>query len=374
MADEGKIEMKSVQLHASRAKPLHRARGAVSHVAGRFETAARETWDDGWARDEEPPAPLETTVTDERARSIIATNESPDIPFDRSINPYRGCEHGCIYCYARQTHAYLELSPGLDFETRLFAKRNAAELLKEELAKPAYRPQPIAFGTNTDAYQPIERRYRIMRELVEVLAACDHPLTVVTKSALVERDLDLLAPMAAKNLVKVFVSVNTLDHALARRLEPRAASPRRRIATLKALAAAGVPCGVMVAPMIPGLTDKSIEEVLEAAAAAGATAAGYIMMRLPFEVKPLFKEWLAENYPLRAEHVMSMVRDVRGGRENDPNFKTRMTGGGNYAALVAKRFEVACRRLGLNEERRGQEALDCSKFRPPEAGRQMRLF
>ena len=374
MRDEEKSEMKSVRLHASRARQLHRSRGAGSRIEGRFETQARETWDDGWARDEEPLPPLETTVTDERARSIIASNESPDIPFDRSINPYRGCEHGCSYCYARQTHAYLELSPGLDFETKLFAKRNAAELLKEELAKPAYRPQPIAFGTNTDAYQPIERRYRIMRELLEVLAACEHPLTIVTKSALVERDLDLLAPMAARNLVKVFVSVNTLDHELSKRLEPRAASPKRRIATLRALAQAGVPCGVMVAPMIPALTDKSIEEVLAAAAAAGASMAGYIMLRLPFEVKPLFKEWLATHYPLRAEHVMSVVRDVRGGRENDPNFTTRMTGGGNYAQIVNQRFAVACRKHGLNEERRAQGDLDCTRFRPPAAGRQMRLF
>ncbi|MGE0876630.1 MAG: PA0069 family radical SAM protein [Burkholderiales bacterium] len=374
MTDDKRIAVRSVQFHASRAGQVHKSRGAVSQLAGRFEKSAREAWDDGWARDDEPLPPLDTTVREERARSIIATNESPDIPFDRSINPYRGCEHGCSYCYARQTHAYLELSPGLDFETRLFAKTNAAELLREELAKPAYRPQPIAFGTNTDAYQPIERRYRIMRELVELLAACEHPLTIVTKSALVERDIDLLAPMARKDLAKVFVSVNTLDHALARRLEPRAASPRRRIATIKALADAGIPCGVMVAPMIPGLTDKSIEEVLEAAAAAGAQAAGWIMLRLPHEVKPLFKEWLDAHYPLRAAHVMNIVRDVRGGRENDPRFGARMKGGGNYADLIGKRFDLACRRLGMNEERRGQAALDCSRFRAPSAGRQMSLF
>jgi len=374
MADDEKREIRPVQLHASRAAPAHKARGATSRLAGRFETLAREGFDDGWARDDEPLPPLATAVTEERARSILASNDSPDIPFERSINPYRGCEHGCSYCYARQTHAYLELSPGLDFETRLFAKTNAAELLKAELAKPAYRPKPIAFGTNTDAYQPIERRYRIMRELVEVLAACDHPLTIVTKSALVERDLDLLAPMARKNLVKVFVSVNTLDPALARRLEPRASSPRRRIDALRALAAAGVPCGVMVAPMIPALTDKSIEEVLQAAAGAGATAAGWIMLRLPHEVRPLFKAWLAAHYPLRAEHVLNVIRDVRGGRENDPDFGSRMTGGGNYAALIAKRFDVACRKLGLNGERRGQAELDCSLFRPPLPGRQMSLF
>jgi len=374
MADEKRIAVRAVQFHASRAEQPHKARGAVSQVAGRFETSARESWDDGWARDEEPLPPLEATVREERARSINSTNTSPDIPFDRSINPYRGCEHGCVYCYARQTHAYLELSPGLDFETRLFAKKNAAELLREELAKASYRPQPIAFGTNTDAYQPIERRYRIMRELLELLSACSHPLTIVTKSALVERDIDILAPMARRNLAKVFISVNTLDHALARRLEPRPASPRRRIATIRALADAGIPCGVMVAPMIPGLTDKSIEEVLEAAAAAGAGAAGWIMLRLPFEVKPLFKEWLAAHYPLRADHVMNIVRDVRGGRENDPRFGARMKGGGNYAELISKRFDLACRKLGLNAERRGQAELDCSLFRPPTAGRQMSLF
>ena len=374
MPKDRRIETTSVGFHAAEVRTANRSRGALSHVAGRFESVEREQWDDGWPRDEAPLPPLETRVTEERARSILAKNDSPDIPFDRSINPYRGCEHGCVYCYARQTHAYLELSPGLDFETRLFAKKNAAELLREELAKPGYVVEPIAFGTNTDAYQPIERRYRIMRELVEVLAACEHPMTVVTKSALVERDLDLLAPMAAKNLVKVFLSVNTLDANLARRLEPRAASPKRRLDAIRALAAAGVPTGVMVAPMIPGLTDKSIEEVLEAAAGAGATMAGWIMLRLPFEVKPLFKEWLATHYPLRAEHVMSIVRNVRGGRENDPNFRTRMTGGGNYADLVAKRFAIACRRLRLNEERRGQAGLDRTRFRAPEAGRQMRLF
>ena len=277
-------------------------------------------------------------------------------------------------CYARPSHAYLELSPGLDFETKLFAKTNAAQLLKEELAKPGYVVKPIAFGTNTDCYQPIERRYRIMRQILEVLAECGHPLSIVTKSALIERDLDILGPMAAKNLVKAFVSINTLDRTIARRLEPRAASPQRRLDTLRALARAGVPCGVMVAPVIPALTDKSIEEVIEAAAGAGATAAGYILMRLPHEVKPLFKEWLAEHYPQRAEHVMSIVRQVRGGRENDPNFGTRMTGTGTYAELIASRFEIACRRFGLNKERRGEQPLDCTRFRRPELGAQLVLF
>jgi len=277
-------------------------------------------------------------------------------------------------CYARPSHAYLELSPGLDFETRLFAKTNAAELLKEALSKPGYAAKPIAFGTNTDCYQPAERRYRVMRGVLELLAACEHPLSIVTKSALVERDLDLLAPMARKGLAKVFVSINTLDRTLARRLEPRAASPQRRLDTLRALGRAGVPCGVMVAPVIPALTDKSIEEVLEAAAAAGATAAGYILMRLPHEVKPLFKEWLAAHYPQRADHVMSVVRQLRGGRENDPNFGTRMTGTGTFAELIRGRFDLACRRFGLNEERRGEAPLDCTLFRPPQRGGQMGLF
>jgi len=349
-------------------------RGARSRVPGRFEPDAREAFDDGWTRDDEPAAPLETRVTVERARSIIARNDSPDIPFERSINPYRGCEHGCVYCYSRPSHAYLELSPGLDFETKLFAKVNAAQLLREELAKPGYAVRPIAFGTNTDCYQPIERRHRIMREILEVLAQCEHPFSIVTKSALVERDLDLLAPLARRNLVKVFVSINTLDRALARRVEPRAASPQRRLDVLAALARAGVPCGVMVAPVIPALTDKSIEEVLEAAAAAGAKTAGYILMRLPHEVKPLFKEWLAAHYPQRADHVMSIVRQLRGGRENDPNFGTRMTGTGTYAELIANRFKIACRKFGLNQKRRGEEPFECARFRPPSLGGQMTLF
>ncbi|TAN56388.1 MAG: PA0069 family radical SAM protein [Betaproteobacteria bacterium] len=349
-------------------------RGARSRVAGRFEPDAREAFDDGWTRDDAPAAPLETRVTLERARSIIATNDAPDIPFEQSINPYRGCEHGCVYCYARPSHAYLELSPGLDFETKLFAKTNAAELLRQALSKPGYEVKPIAFGTNTDCYQPIERRHRIMREILEVLTACEHPFSIVTKSALVERDLDLLAPMARRNLVQVFVSINTLDRGLARRVEPRAASPQRRLDVLRTLAREGVPCGVMVAPVIPALTDKSIEEVLEAAAAAGASTAGYILMRLPHEVKPIFKEWLAAHYPQRADHVMSLVRQLRGGRENDPNFGTRMTGTGTYAELIAGRFKVACRHFGLNRKRRGEEPLDCSRFRPPPIDGQLELF
>jgi DNA repair photolyase len=351
-------------------------RGARSFVAGRFESVARESFDDGWTAEEPPAAELKTEVAIERARSIVSHNDSPDVGFDRSINPYRGCEHGCIYCYARPSHAYLELSPGLDFETKLFAKTNAAELLREALAKPGYKPQPIALGANTDCYQPIERRFKITRQILEVLAESEHPVTLVTKSALVERDLDLLAPMAAKNLVKVFVSIGTLDRELARKLEPRAASPQRRLDVLRNLKKHEVPCGVMVAALIPALNDKTMEQVLEAAAQAGAAEAAYVIMRLPNELKDLFKEWLAEHYPQRAEHVMSVVRDMRGGKDNDPRFGTRMTGTGNYAELMEKRFEIACRRFGLNsrEAPRGRAELDCSRFKPPSIGGQMSFF
>src|SRR5712691_8378895 len=287
-------------------------RGARSFVQGRFESVAREPFDDGWTPEEKDARELDTTVTIERARSIISRNDSPDIGFSQSINPYRGCEHGCIYCFARPSHAYLELSPGLDFETKLFAKTNAAELLRAELSKPGYVPSPIAIGANTDCYQPIERKFRITRQILEILAECEHPFTVVTKSALVERDLDLLAPMAKKNLVKVFVSIGSLDRTLARKLEPRAASPQRRMDVLKNLSQAGIPCGVMLAALIPALNDKTLEEVLEAAAAAGAAEAAYVIMRLPNELKELFKEWLAAHYPERAGHVISIVRQMRG--------------------------------------------------------------
>src|SRR3989440_800943 len=342
-------------------------RGARSFVAGRFETLAREPFDDGWTPEERDERPLETTVTEERARSIISQNDSPDVGFDSSINPYRGCEHGCIYCYARPSHAYLELSPGLDFETKLFAKTNAAALLRAELAKPGYKASPIALGANTDCYQPIERKYKITRQILEVLAECNHPVSLVTKSALVERDLDILGPMAAKNLVRVYVSIGTLERELARKLEPRAASPQRRLDVLKALAAAKVPCGVMVAALIPALNDKTMEQVLEAAAAAGAEEAAYVIMRLPNELKDLFKEWLGAHYPDRAEHVISIVRQMRGGRDNDPRFGTRMSGTGNFADLIAKRFEIACRKYHLNEHgpRRRRRELECALFRPP---------
>jgi DNA repair photolyase len=353
-----------------------RLRGALSQTPGRFETVEREAFDDGWTQEDEAPAPLQTTVTIERARSIISRNDSPDIPFDKSINTYRGCEFGCAYCYARPSHSYLELSPGLDFETRIFAKTNAAELLREELARPGYVVSPISLGANTDCYQPTERKFRITRQIVEVLAECDHPLTIVTKSALVERDLDLLAPMAKKNLVKVFVSIGTLDHVLARRLEPRAASPQRRLDVLRAMASAGVPCGVLVGALIPALNDKTLEHVLEEASKAGALEAAYVILRLPNELKDIFKEWLAAHYPERAVHVMSIVRQMRGGKENDPRFHERMRGTGNYAELIDKRFEIACKRFGLNGHGGGRRLpeLDCTKFVPPALGGQMRLF
>jgi DNA repair photolyase len=362
----------------TRVEMLH-MRGAQSFAQGRFESVERESFDDGWTPEERAASELATTVTEERARSIVSHNDSPDVGFDSSINPYRGCEHGCIYCYARPSHSYLELSPGLDFETKLFAKTNAAELLRETLARPGYKCSPIALGANTDCYQPIERKYRITRQILEVLAECEHPVTMVTKSALIERDLDILAPMAAKNLVKVFVSIGTLDRVLARKLEPRAASPQRRMDVVRKLNESKVPCGVMVAALIPALNDKTLEHVLEEAAKAGAREAAYVIMRLPNELKELFKEWLAAHYPQRADHVISIVHQMRGGRDNDPRFGTRMTGTGNFAGLIGKRFDIACRRFGLNERTRGhgmgrRSELDCSRFRPPTLGGQMQLF
>jgi DNA repair photolyase len=351
--------------------PIHKGRGAGSKPDPRYLAATREAFDDGWGTADEPVPPLSTTVTEERARSIISHNDSPDIPFSASINPYRGCEHGCIYCYARPSHAYLDLSPGLDFETKLFAKTNAAGLLRQELARPGYRCQVISLGANTDPYQPMERKYKITRAIIEVLAECAHPFTIITKSALVERDIDLLAPLAARRLVEVYVSVTTLDRQLARRMEPRATAPQRRLETLHALSAAGVPTGVMFAPVIPALNDQDLERVLESAHAAGALSAGYVMVLLPLEINGLFQEWLHRHYPLRAEHVLNVIRNLRGGRENDPRFGTRMRGEGQYAELIARRFATACRRLGLNRPRHG---LDVSQFRPPSLHGQLSLL
>ena len=355
---------------------LQRGRGATFNPANRYRRDTRQAVDDGWteaagALAEDDPPPLKTFVTIQHARTIIARNDSPDIPFTQSINPYQGCEHGCTYCYARPTHAYLDLSPGLDFETKLFAKPDAAALLKTELSKPGYVCDPIAMGTNTDPYQPIERDWKITRQILELLAACDHPVAIVTKSALVERDIDLLGPMAAKNLARVFLSITTLDRELARKLEPRAAAPHRRLDAVKALAQAGIPVGVMVAPIIPQLTDKDLEAILEAAAANGARWAGWTMLRLPYEVKELFRDWLLQHYPLRAGHVMSIVQQIRGGRDNDPNFGSRMRGSGLFADLIERRFELVCKRLELNHAR---APLDTSHFHPPRDEKQLSLF
>jgi len=351
----------------------HKGRGAASNRAGRFEATAHEAVDDGWEREDEPAPRPQTQVTLERARSIISRNDSPDIAFDQSINPYRGCEHGCIYCYARPSHAYLNLSPGLDFETKLFAKINAAELLRAELAKPGYRVSPINLGANTDPYQPIERQHRITRQIIEVLAECRHPLTIVSKNALIERDLDLLAPMAKQNLVYAFVSTTSLDNKLSAKLEPRASAPHRRIEAIRTLTEAGVPCGVLVAPIIPMLTDRWMEQILEQASAAGARMAGYTVLRLPWELKDLVREWLQLHFPERAEHVLSLVRQMRGGRDNDARFGKRMRGEGEFAELIRQRFALATRRLGLARNRDLQ--LDTSLFQAPRpASPQRELF
>ncbi|MCR4282208.1 MAG: PA0069 family radical SAM protein [Bauldia sp.] len=338
-----------------------RGRGAETNRSGRFEPLARHADDDGWGPlDLLPPA--KTEVQEEQARRIITRNESPDISFDRSINPYRGCEHGCAYCFARPTHAYMGLSPGLDFETKLFAKPNAAKLLEKELAKPGYEVRTMAIGTNTDPYQPIERRYRIMREILEVLDATNHPVGIVTKSALVVRDIDILSRMAERQLVKVALSVTTLDRRLARAMEPRAATPERRLDTLRLLSEAGISTTVMVAPVIPALNESEIERVLEAAAAAGVREAGYVLLRLPLEVRDIFKEFLEREYPDRAKHVMSVIRSMRGGKDYDPTWGERMRGNGPYAWQIGRRFEMAARRLGLN---RGKLRLRTDLFVPP---------
>ncbi len=348
-----------------------KGRGAVTNRTGRFEAHARHAVDDGWARDDDEPEPLATVLIEDKSRTIITRNSSPDVPFDRSINPYRGCEHGCVYCFARPTHAYLGLSPGLDFETRLFFKPDAARLLEAELRRPGYRCGVIAMGTNTDVYQPIERDKRITRRILEVLAAFDHPVAIVTKSALVLRDLDILAPMAAKGLARVCVSVTTLDRDLARRLEPRAATPPRRIETLRALAAAGVPTGVMASPMIPGLNDAELETILAEARGAGAETAAYILLRLPLEIADLFAEWLDAHVPDKAGRVMALIRETRGGKTYQSGFGRRMSGTGPYAELLARRFEVAVGRLGFGQGL----ALDTGRFTPPPAaGDQLDLF
>jgi len=345
---------------------VRKGRGATGNPLCRYDRERRETIDDGWRQDDPPPAPG-TTVTDEACRRVISRNTSPDIPFDRSINPYRGCEHGCVYCFARPTHAYLGLSPGLDFETKLFAKPDAARLLAQELRRPGYRAAPIMLGANTDPYQPIERRRRITRGLLEVLAAFEHPVAVTTKSALVVRDLDILGPMASRRLAGVAVSLTTLDPQLARVMEPRATSPSRRLTAMRALSEAGVPVSVMAAPMIPFVNDHELERILEAAAAAGASAAGWVLLRLPLELKDLFGDWLQAHFPDRAARVLARVRDCREGALYSAEWGTRLKGTGEYAAMLAQRFGRACARHGLEVAGSPARALDCSRFRPPSA-------
>jgi DNA repair photolyase len=348
-----------------------RGRGSLSNASGRYEPIARVAFDDGWEGLEDLP-PFKTSVTADSTRKIITRNDSPDISFDRSINPYRGCEHGCVYCFARPTHAYLGLSPGLDFESKLFMKPNAPELLERELSAPGYVPKVIAIGTNTDPYQPIERRYKIMRRILEVLDAAGHPVGIVTKSALVLRDLDILARMAKRDLVKVALSVTTLDPKLARTMEPRATTPPKRLEALRQLVKAGVPTAAMVAPVIPALTDEEMERILDAVAAAGVRHAGYVLLRLPLEVRDLFREWLIANFPDRYRHVFKLIRDMRGGKDYDSTFGQRQTGTGPIAWMIGRRFEVACEKLGFNKERR---KVTTEHFRPPRPGaKQLDLF
>ena len=350
--------------------PPRKGRGAVISPANRFAEHRHEAVDDGWSILEGALAPLATSVTRDTSRSVITYNESPDVPFDRSINPYRGCEHGCSYCFARPSHAWLGLSPGLDFETRLFYKPDAATILRGELAARGYSCAPIAVGINTDAYQPIERRLGITRAVLEVLAASRHPFSIITKSALIERDLDLLSELAAAQLTEVAVSVTTLDRPLARRMEPRASAPERRLETIARLSEAGIPTTVLVAPLIPVLTDHELETILERARNAGARAAGYVLLRLPHELKDMFRAWLQEHEPDKAAHVLNRLRDTRGGKDYDARFGTRMRGSGDYADLLGKRFTLAARRLGYG----ATPALDCSQFRPPGPAGQLPLL
>ena len=350
------------------APPLkaQKGRGAVSNLAGRYEIQTTEVVDDGWWRDEDDNGqPVKTFVTKEFAKSILSRNSSPDLPFSVSLNPYRGCEHGCIYCFARPTHAYLGLSPGLDFETRLYAKVNAAELLRRELASPSYQPSCIALGVNTDAYQPCDRHFQLTRHVLEVLRECEHPVGLITKSSLIERDIDIIAAMAEKQQAVAAVTITTLDHNISRTLEPRAASPTRRLQTIRKLADAGIPVSVSVAPIIPFVTEQELEHVLAAAHEAGATSAGYTVLRLPWEVNPLFQQWLETHFPERAERVMNRIRDMRGGKDYDAEFGSRMHGEGLWADLFRQRFRKTVVRLGLDRNSRFH-TLDDSRFRKPQ--------
>jgi DNA repair photolyase len=357
---------------ADRHQP-QQGRGAVTNPAGRFEHTTLEPVDDGWESLEPPPASTATVLIAEHAKHAITRNRSPDVPFEQSLNPYQGCEHGCIYCFARPAHAYLNLSPGLDFETRIFHKPNLARLLEQEISAPGYVCKPIHVGGNTDPYQPAERTLRSTRAVLELLLERRHPLTLITKGSLILRDLDLLRELAARRLVSVFVSLTSLDDTIKRTLEPRAAAPQARLRVVRELREAKVPVGVMIAPVIPGLTDHEIERLLEAAAQAGARHAGFLMLRLPFEVAGLFEAWLREHYPARADRVLNLVREMRGGRLNDARFGHRMRGQGAYAGMIASRFEVTCARLGLNRDAR--EGLDATRFvRDPGAPVQTELF
>jgi DNA repair photolyase len=340
-----------------------KGRGALSNPHNRFDRQHGESVDDGWHRDE-PESSIATTLAPDTTRSIISRNDSPDIPFEQSINPYRGCEHGCVFCYARPTHAYLGFSPGIDFETKLMFKADAAQLLRKELGRPGYQCRHIMLGANTDPYQPVERRLGVTRAILTVLAETRHPVAITTRSVLVGRDIDLLAGMAREGLASVYFSITTFDRDLKRKLEPRAADSTARLACMRELAAAGVPVGVMAAPMIPAVNDCELEEILERSAAAGARRAGYSFLRLPHEVKDLFREWLQQHMPDRAQHVMSLVNDARGGRDNDPQFGRRMTGTGAWAQLLADRFRLAVRRLGLRSDR--EVMLRTDLFRPPQ--------
>ena len=349
----------------------HKGRGAVSNLHGRYEAHARAGFDDGWsvggldAGEGEVAPGWKTQVSDEQARTILTRNASPDLPFNVSLNPYRGCEHGCIYCFARPTHSYLGLSPGLDFESRIYAKVNAPELLRRELAKPSYVAEPIAVGVNTDAYQPCERERQLTRRVLEVLHECEHPVALITKSSLIERDIDILAPMAARRLAAVAVTVTTLDPVIARTLEPRAAAPARRLRTIRTLTEAGIPVGVSIAPIIPFVTEPEIEQLLEAVRDAGAIHAHYVVLRLPWEVSPLFQQWLEAHFPERAQRVMNRVREMRGGKDYDSAFGTRMRGEGVWADLIRQRFEKAVHRLGLHGKGGRFKQLDCTQFRRP---------
>jgi DNA repair photolyase len=351
-------------------RPLapHKGRGAVSNLQGRHEVHGRERFDDGWTvpgLKEEGPAAPKTIVTDEFAKTILTRNASPDIPFNVSLNPYRGCEHGCIYCFARPSHSYLGLSPGLDFESRIFAKVNAADLLRRELARPGYVPESIAIGVNTDAYQPCERERGITREVLQVLAECNHPYGLITKSALIERDIDLIAPMAEKGLAAAAITLTTLDGEIARTLEPRAAAPARRLRAIRTLTEAGIPVSVSVAPIIPFITEPEIERILEAARDAGAVGAHYVVLRMPWEVNPLFHQWLYAHFPDRAQRVLNRMKDMRGGKEYDSDFGKRMSGEGVWADLIRQRFTKAVKRLGMDGFNGRFSKMDGTQFRRP---------